>query len=156
MKKRHILLSALLLFLISIGAVNLTYAQSSTDEEKLTELLHWFMDGASRNDKSVHERFWADELIYTSSAGLRFGKAEIMSGFDVTPQLQEAAPSVTYSAHDIQILLFGDVAVVAFRMKGETLNTEGTSIAWYLNSGTFQKRNDEWRVVNWQATRVPE
>jgi hypothetical protein len=114
------------------------------------------MDGASRNDREVHDRFWAEDLIYTSSAGLRFGKAQIMSGFEVSQQLQEAAPSITYTAHDIQINVYDDAAVVAFRMKGETLNTEGSSIAWYLNSGTFLKRNNEWRVVNWQATRVPE
>ncbi len=132
------------------------FTQTADDEKQLTELLHWFMDGASRNDRDVHERFWADDLIYTSSAGLRFGKAQIMSGFEVSQQLQEAAPSITYTAHDIQINIYGDVAVVAFRMKGETMNTQGSSVAWYLNSGTFLKRNNEWRVVNWQATRVPE
>lgn len=130
-------------------------AQESTDEQQLTEMLHWFMDGASRNDREVHDHFWADDLIYTSSAGLRFGKAQIMSGFNVSQQLQEAAPAITYTAHEIQINVYEDAAVVAFRMKGETLNTEGSSIAWYLNSGTFLKRNNEWRVVNWQATRVP-
>ena len=131
-------------------------AQQSTDEQQLTEMLHWFMDGASRNDREVHDNFWADDLIYTSSAGLRFGKAQIMSGFNVSQQLQEAAPAITYTAHDIQINVYDDAAVVAFRMKGETLNTEGSSVAWYLNSGTFLKRNNEWRVVNWQATRIPE
>lgn len=147
---RILTLSLLLITLFT----TVSLAQSS-DEQQLTEMLHWFMDGASRNDRVVHERFWADDLIYTSSAGLRFGKAQIMSGFEVSQQLQEAAPTLTYTAHDIQFNVYDDVAVVAFRMKGETLNTEGSSIAWYLNSGTFVKRDNEWRVVNWQATRVP-
>lgn len=152
MKKRAFIL---LLSGLSVFLTNQAVAQYSDDTEQLTQMLHWFMDGASRNDREVHDRFWADDLIYTSSAGLRFGKAQIMSGFSVSQQLQEAAPTLTYTAHDIQINLYDDVAVVAFRMKGETLNTEGSSIAWYLNSGTFVKRNNEWRVVNWQATRVP-
>jgi len=142
-----------LLILITFQPV---IAQQSTDEQQLTEMLHWFMDGASRNDREVHDNFWAEDLIYTSSAGLRFGKAQIMSGFNVSQQLQEAAPAITYTAHDIQINVYDDAAVVAFRMKGETMNTEGSSVALYLNSGTFLKRNNEWRVVNWQATRVPE
>jgi hypothetical protein len=131
-----------------------SYAQDSIVVEQLTHKLHEFMDGASRNDREIHDKFWAEDLIYTSSAGLRFGKAEIMSGFSVSQQLQEAAPTMNYTAHDIQINVYETMAVVAFRMKGETLNTEGVSVAWYLNSGTFLKRNNEWRVVNWQATRV--
>lgn len=145
-----------LLAVLLVLLVKPTQAQPVSDEDQLTELLHWFMDGASRNDKEVHERFWADELIYTSSAGLRFGKEQIMSGFEVSRQLQEVAPSITYTAHEIQINIYDNAAVVAFRMKGETMNTEGSSVAWYLNSGTFLKRNNEWRVVNWQATRIPE
>src|SRR5690606_14257133 len=114
------------------------------------------MAGASRNDREIHDRFWAEDLIYTSSAGTRFGKEEIMSGFDQASEaLREAAPAIVYTAHDIRIQVYGDAAVVAFRMKGETLTPRGTSTAWYLNSGMFVKRDDEWRVVNWQATRVP-
>lgn len=153
MKKRVVILFFMALLFVVTQPV---LSQESTDVQQLTEMLHWFMDGASRNDRDVHERFWAEDLIYTSSAGLRFGKAQIMSGFNVSQQLQETAPAITYTAHEIQINVYDDVAVVAFRMKGETMNTEGSSVAWYLNSGTFLKRNNEWRVVNWQATRVPE
>lgn len=151
-------LSVFILLLCTVQILGLmpVIAQEPSVEQQLTEMLHWFMDGASKNDREVHDNFWAEDLIYTSSAGLRFGKAQIMSGFDVSQQLQEVTPSITYTAHDIQINVYDDVAVVAFRMKGETMNTEGSSIAWYLNSGTFLKRNNEWRVVNWQATRVPE
>jgi len=46
----------------------------------LHSLLDNFLAGATINDAAVHERFWADDLVYTSSAGARFGKAEIMSG----------------------------------------------------------------------------
>ncbi len=136
----------------------LSHTLQVDDEEELTALLHWFMDGASRNDRAVHEKFWNENLVYTSSAGSRFGKAEIMAGFDDTQNLREIGPTTQYSAHDITVRFFGeqrDVAVVSFRMKGETLTIQGTSVSWYLNSGTLIKLDGEWSVVNWHATRVP-
>ena len=30
------------------------------------------------------------------------------------------------------------------------------AVTQYLNTGTFQKREGEWQVVAWQATRVPD
>jgi hypothetical protein len=33
----------------------------------------------SRNDAAAHERFWAEELIYTGSSGKRIGKADILA-----------------------------------------------------------------------------
>lgn len=120
-------------------------------EAELTTLLHEFMAGASVNDSTIHDRFWAEDLIYTSSAGLRFGKQQIMDGFMVP-----SAPSTTtYTAEDIRVQVYGDVAVVAFRMRGVDVSASDTVTTFYLNSGTFVKRDGEWRVVNWHATRVP-
>jgi len=120
-------------------------------EAELTALLHEFMGGASVSDSTIHDRFWADDLIYTSSAGLRFGKQDIMNGFMVP-----AAPSTTtYTAEEIRIQVYDDVAIVAFRMRGVDVSASEPIITFYLNSGTFVKRDGEWRVVNWQATRVP-
>ncbi len=48
------------------------------------------------------------------------------------------------------------MAVVAFRLVGEMETAEGVVTDHYLNSGTFVKRDGEWKVVNWQATKVPE
>ncbi|HEY2799027.1 MAG TPA: hypothetical protein VGI85_00400, partial [Chthoniobacterales bacterium] len=39
------------------------------DAAELTKLLKDFLAGASRNDVAMHDRFWADDLIYTGSSG---------------------------------------------------------------------------------------
>src|SRR6202162_2433829 len=54
------------------------HAQTPPDAAELTKLLKDFLAGASRNDAAMHDRFWADDLIYTSSAGRRMGKGDIM------------------------------------------------------------------------------
>lgn len=135
------------LFLLTTAAADV----AAPDAEELQRLLVYFLEGASRNDTAVHERFWADELVYTRSAGVRTNKAEILAGLGQSPDPSE--PPTDYSAEDIRIQQYGDTAIVAFRLVGkvggdrpETLN--------FLNTGTFLKRNGEWRAVAWQATRM--
>jgi ketosteroid isomerase-like protein len=118
--------------------------------KELTELLEYFLDGASRNDVKVHERFWADELVYTRSAGVRIGKADILEDIRKAPETD--GPPVQYSAEDIRIQQYGDAAVVAFRLVGRTGDEDSPAELNYLNTGTFVKQGGEWRAVAWQAT----
>jgi hypothetical protein len=124
---------------------------SAPPEAELTAKLHEFMAGASVNDAAIHDTFWADDLIYTSSTGRRFGKKEIMDGFTMPP----APSATTYTADEIRIQIYDDVAIVAFRMTGVDVVASEPMTTFYLNSGTFVKRDGHWRVVNWQATRIP-
>jgi len=130
-------------------------AQTSPDAAELTKLLKEFLAGASRNDPAVHNRFWADDLIYTGSSGRRIGKADIMRDLRPAPSPKSTDPATTYSAEDIRIQQYGDAAIVAFRLIGTTVNNGKTQVAQFLNSGTFLKRNGMWQAVSWQATRMP-
>jgi ketosteroid isomerase-like protein len=123
--------------------------------QELKELLAYFLDGASRNDAAVHDRFWADDLIYTRSSGVREGKKAILESVRAAPASADEPP-VTYSAEDVRVQQYGDTAVVAFRLIGRTGEGDAAVTAQYLNTGTFVKRSGEWRAVAWQATRVPE
>jgi ketosteroid isomerase-like protein len=119
---------------------------------ELTQLLNDFLAGASRNDVAAHERFWADDLVYTRSAGVRVGKAEILANARAGPEA--AATPTAYSAEDVRIQQYGDTAVVAFRLVGTTGSGDAAVVTNYLNTGTFVKRNGEWRAVAWQSTRA--
>ncbi len=68
------LLAALLLFTFASGL----HAETEPAAPVLTKLLQDFLAGAGRNDAEVHERFWADDLIYTTSKGERKDKAAIL------------------------------------------------------------------------------
>lgn len=125
------------------------FATMADDRAELTALLAEFLDGATRNDPAVHDKYWAEELIYTSSAGRRFGKAELMQGVNSRGELPAAEISMRYSSEDLQILQYGNTAVVAFTLVG----TSAQETLRFLNSGTFVKRNGKWQAVNWQATR---
>lgn len=140
-----------LMFLLSANAQTKTAA----DAGELTKLLNEFLAGASRNDAGVHDRFWAEDVIYTGSAGRRRGKAEIMRDVRSAPAPKPGDPTTVFTAEDIRIQQYGNTAIVAFRLVGTTLKDSKTEVMKYLNSGTFVKRNGRWQVVNWQSTRMP-
>ena len=131
-------------------------AQTAKNAPELTRLLNEFLAGASVNDPAVHDRFWADDLIYTRSAGVRTNKAELMKGVrNATAPKPDDAKTV-YTAEDIQIHQYGDVAVVAFRLVAATTKNGTTEVSNYLNTGTFVKRGGRWQAVAWQSTVVPK
>jgi ketosteroid isomerase-like protein len=131
------------------------FAQTAPDAAELTRLLNEFLAGASRNDPAIHERFWADDLIYTRSAGRRVNKADVMRDVRSAPAPKPGDPKTIYTAEDIRIQQYGDTAIVAFRLVATTDAGGTRQVANLLNSGTFVKRAGKWQVVNWQSTRMP-
>ncbi|MFP8487973.1 nuclear transport factor 2 family protein [Gracilimonas sp. Q87] len=129
-------------------------AQNANDKKLLTGLLDEFLEGASYNDPEIHDRFWAEDLIYTGSAGNRMGKSEIMSGMKGSADYS-SEPEVMYHGEDVQINVYGESAVVAFKLVAVDKSSLGERMEFY-NTGTFIKRNAEWKAVAWQATRIPE
>jgi hypothetical protein len=119
--------------------------------EALRGLLDDFLAGASVNERGTHERFWDEALIYTSSSGLRFGKATILAGLDDSPAVAAGAP--VYSAADVQIQDFGATAVVTFRLLA---HQDGALTDQYFNTGVFRQREGRWQAVTWQATHIPD
>jgi ketosteroid isomerase-like protein len=148
----RILLSATLPLFIACGL----QAQTAPDAAELTKLLQDFLAGAGRNDVAMHERFWAEDLIYTASAGRRIGKADILREVRAEPPPKSGDEITVYSAEDIRIQQYGDTAIVAFRLVA-TSEKDGTKkVMQYLNTGTFLKRSGKWQVVSWQATAMPK
>ena len=120
-------------------------------EKELTTLVDDFLAGASRNDAAVHERFWADDLVYTRAAGERIGKADILRDVRSATSPPEEPPSA-YSAEDVSVRQYGDTAVVAFRLVARM----GPDTLRFFNTGTFVRRDGRWQAVAWQATRIPD
>lgn len=143
MKKLFQLL-ATALFLISGPAL-------AGDADEILGMLDEFL--ANAGTASAHERFWADDLVYTSSRGTRTTKAEIMASFGGVEEGGDSEPGPVYSADEVQLKWYGDTAVVAFKLVGTP--PDDAPVDFYFNTGTFVKRDGEWRVVAWQATKIP-
>ncbi len=136
----------------ALGLLCYASAALASDADELAALVNEFL--AAAHQRAAHERFWADDLVYTSSGGQRFGKAEILDGFDGADASADEPPAVVYSGEDINVRLYGTTAVVTFKLVG-TPADRPDSVDYYLNTGTFVKRDGAWQVVAWQATKIP-
>ena len=146
----------LYVFVLLAAAVSL-HAQAAPDATELTRLLNEFLAGAGRNDAAAHDRFWAEDLIYTRSAGVRINKEELMKSVRSAPAPKPGDPITVYTAEEVRIRQYGAAAVVAFKLIGATTKSDGTgTVSNHLNTGTFIKRKGKWQVVAWQATTVPK
>lgn len=126
-------------------------AAVASDVDDLAAILQDFLGAA--HTEAAHQVFWADDLVYTSSNGTRFGKSEILAGFAVEAPPEEP-PAVVYTAQDIDVRVYDTAAVVAFRLVAVPSDESG-DVLEYFNTGTFLNRRGSWQVVAWQATAIP-
>jgi ketosteroid isomerase-like protein len=156
MRRARVVAAAAAMFVIIVAVVSRAQqgGESATARE-LTAMLRQFLDDAGKGNAAGFEKFFADDVIYTRSAGVVTYKAEIMKNVGNLRPTTES--KTTYSAEDITVHEYGDTAVVAFRLVGRTEHTDGkVEIANYRNTGTFLRRNSRWQVVAWQSTKMPE
>lgn len=139
------------LFLICSAA----QVSAMDDRSELAALLDRFLQGASVNDARMHDRFWHPDLIYTSSAGQRFGKAEIMQGL-AESESSESGATPRYWAEDVHVRDLGETFLLSFRLMAEMPADDGTDtrLQQYLNTGVFVEHGGLWQAISWQVTRV--
>jgi ketosteroid isomerase-like protein len=133
----------------------IAFSLHADDTADLKKLLNDFLAGAGTNDAAMHDRFWADDLIYTGSSGRRVGKADIMKDVRSAPPAKPDDPKTVFTAADVRVQQYGTTAIVAFKLVATTEHDGERNVSTYLNSGTFLKRKGVWKVVNWQATILP-
>jgi hypothetical protein len=157
--------ATILLVLTALLATSHLFAQASRPaaapprdaKAEVTALLHEFL--AKVGSAAMHQRFWADDVIYVSNAGVVRTKADILKGMKAEESAAPAgggsaapaAPAGGYSAEDVVARQFGETVVLNFRL---VQHTAGQPDASFRNSGVFVLRDGRWQVVSWQATRL--
>ena len=136
-------LSALILGLL------ISLPLAAEEKQTIKDLLASFLDGASINDVETHERFWAEDLVYTSSSGARFGKAELMQGVRQAPEPDGSR----YSADQVTLRIHGETAVLTFRLIAESVDGQRQ---YFYNTGVLRQQDGHWQVSTWQATRAAD
>jgi hypothetical protein len=135
------------------GVVLSFAATAGAPHDEIASLLNEFL--AKVDDVAMHERFWADDLLYVSAQGVVRSKAEILQAMRAgdTPGVRDKGPGearTTYSAQEVKVRPLGaGVAIVNFRL----VQHVGEKTNYFRNSGAFVKRDGRWQVVSWQATR---
>lgn len=121
---------------------------------EIEALLHEFL--AKVNEPQMHQRFWADDLIYVGAGGKVRTKAEIVKsvteGFEKA-QAEGKKDEGSFDAEDIHVRQYGEVCVLNFRLVA--IDEKGAK-TYYRNSGVFTKHGGNWQVDSWQATKEAE
>jgi ketosteroid isomerase-like protein len=120
--------------------------------QHLIQMVRDFLAAVPKSDPQVFNNFFADDVIYTRSAGVTVDKSEILRNIGVRAVNE---PQATYECDDFTVHSYGDTAVVNFRLIQHNEKDGKQETNYFRNTGTFLKRNGKWQVVAWQATRVP-
>ncbi|MFU8784426.1 nuclear transport factor 2 family protein [Aliidiomarina sp.] len=138
------------LSILLLAAATTVYA----GEDEIIVAIDQFLYGASVNDATIHDQFWAEELIYTSSSGSRFGKTELMAGMEGTMPTSEENVTTWFTASNPHINYVEGVAIANFVLVAS--NPAGEVQNRYYNTGVFVFRDMRWQAINWNATLIPE
>jgi hypothetical protein len=154
--QRFLLLFALpgLVATIAAHGGNANPLDADRTRTEIAAMLTTFLTPAVNNSSAGHERFWADDLVYTSSTGKVMSKADIMKSFAAEPKDEpgkQAKPGPVFTAEDVLVRPYGDMAALTFRLVEH--DPEG-KVSYFRNSGTFLLRHGKWQAITWQATRV--
>jgi hypothetical protein len=89
-------------------------------------MLHQFLQDAATNNVSGFDHFFADDVIYTRSAGTVTTKDAIIRSV-TAGAARGPRPEITtkYSAEDVTIHEYPDVAIVAFRLVSDEEHSAG-------------------------------
>ncbi len=127
-------------------------ADDTATAKALEQRVRDFLANVPKNDKKVFEDFFADDVIYTRSAGVTVTKADIITNIGVRAANE---PEATFDSDDFTVHPYGDFAIVNFRLIMHSTVNGKQETATFRNTGTFMKRNGKWQAVAWQATKVP-
>ena len=139
-----------LIFLVLLGAVA-GFAQTAKDGPELTRLLNEFLAGASKNDPAVHDRFWADDLIYTHSSARIDTKHSLIDNMQSGATVYNSVEPSDVKAQDLgsAVVLTG---VAQFRVtSGGKPNAFGARF-----TDVYANRGGKWQMVTWQSTRLAD
>ncbi|WP_113907705.1 nuclear transport factor 2 family protein [Aliidiomarina celeris] len=143
-----VIISVLTVFGLTLSSTAVAH-QHNNKHASVQQTLEQFLYGASIGSAEIHNQFWAEELVYTSSSGTRFGKAELMQGMQGSSPIAPEQVNTWYGAEQVQIRFVNDLALLSFTLTagdGEQINSR------FYNSGVLIFRDQRWQVLNWHAT----
>jgi hypothetical protein len=136
---------------LCLAALLCAFPAAAAPEAEVASLLKEFL--VKVDDPAMHERFWADDLIYVSAAGEVKSKAGILASMhkgDTPAAKKPEEPQATFRAEEVKVRqLSAGVVVLNFRL----VLTMGDKLTHFRNSGTFVRRKGKWQAVSWQATK---
>jgi hypothetical protein len=140
-------LAVLWLFIFSFPpAIAQTTAPTSPDlttEQELVRIAQSLYDAVAVGDKTVWEKYVADDLIYTDENWHVLTKKELLESLAPLPKGYSGSIRVT----NVQSRIHGDFAVLSYRALEEEHIFGQTISPTYFVTDTYCKRNGRWQLL---------
>ena len=151
MKRYRIVLALLVCSVLAAPASAQRRGVSKSEKAKheLTTTLLSMAKASIRGDAEFFRGVLADEYIATTVNGEVKNKAEVLEDYK--------KGDIKFKSHvfdHIQILLYGDVAVVVNRAKADALYRGKPRQSVTRNTRTFVRRAGRWQCVAFQSTTI--
>jgi ketosteroid isomerase-like protein len=149
---RFISLGITIMFaLTAVAASKQVSAQSSSehDKQELERLEKVWNEAHEHGDTDVLQSLWADDLEVDVPKMPAMSKTEVMA-FARSGRMK----FLHYATSDINIRVYGDVAVVTGRLqRTRTLNGQELSDDWRFTK-VYTRHAETWRVVSFHASEA--
>jgi ketosteroid isomerase-like protein len=145
-----------LLFMIAVSPCSFGQTPKPADpnaavEQELRALMQTEYNAGMRNDVATINRIWGDEYVSTGPKGQTTTKAQMLSYYKTAPLSQTKVGPM--AINDVQIRVYGDVAVMTGRATGTLQNGKpaGASLRF---TRVHVKRGGQWVVVTNHLSRI--
>jgi ketosteroid isomerase-like protein len=146
---KHILLSVLLAIVAGPPALAQSESKAAPSkrgvERQLIELERQLSDALVREDATVLDRLWSNELVFTFPNGKVSNKAQRLAG--QKPAAQPSHSESETSNDEVKVYLYGNAAVVTVlsTWRGKANNQEYSS--QFQATHMWVKQEGRWQLV---------
>lgn len=137
------LLGMVLIVVLSVSAIAQTKQDPATTTRELTRIAQELFDAIPLGNKSVWEKYVADDVIYTDENWHILTKKDLVDSLAPMPK----GYSGSIRMANIQSRVNGDAAVLSYRALEEETVYGQKLTPTYLVTDTYFKRNGAWQLV---------
>lgn len=138
-------------FAIAVAQITATPVKADATTETLTAISQELMDAVAPGNKSVWERYLADDCLNVDENGNVLTKSELLKDFGPLPAGYIGRIEVT----DPQVRTAGDTAVITHRDR-EHLELYGQKmLTQFQTTSTFVRRNGQWQMIFSHVSVLP-
>ena len=121
----------------------------SNVEQAITQLEDGSRDAALKGDASWGEKYTSDDFIRITADGRMLNRQQFLDDLK-----SSKFQSIEFS--DRKIRVYGDSAVVNATAKVKATNKDKDISGTYRGTRVWEKTKGEWKLVNFQTTRVAQ
>jgi len=130
---------------------DMNFSLEEIEVDEIIELENRRIEAMTKQDAQVLDEILADDLSYTHSTARVETKAEFISS--VTSGRTKYR---SMERDDVKVRQYGDTAVVTGHAKVH-VDANGREIKFNIRFiDVYAKRDDVWRMVAWQSTKLPD